>query len=252
MSFETIVATDAADMSRRVAERFRALTRGAAGNRLAVALSGGNTPRRLYELLATAAFRASVRWESVEIFFGDERAVAPEHPDSNYRMAADALLAALPAPPPVHRMRAETGEAGEYEALLRERIPVQRDGIPVLDLVLLGMGADGHTASLFPRSTALAERTRLVVMSDGPPGGSRRMTFTYPVLNAARRVWVLVPGEEKRAIVAQCLAVRDHPGAEQRFPIVGVRPDHGELVWWLDEASAGRAAGAPAGPAPRG
>lgn len=238
MSFETIVATDAADMAQRVAERFRALTKEVVGSRLAVALSGGSTPRRLYELLATPAFRASVRWEVVELFFGDERAVAPDHPDSNYRMAREALLVAVPVA--AHRMPAETGEAAAYEALLRERIRAERDGIPTFDLVLLGIGADGHTASLFPGTAALAERSRLVVMNDVPQLGATRMTLTYAALNAARRVWVLASGVDKREIVARCLAVREDPGAEQRFPVVGVRPVHGELIWWLDEASAGR------------
>jgi 6-phosphogluconolactonase len=237
VSFETIVATDAADLARRVAERFRELTNEARAGRLAVALSGGHTPRRLYELLATPAFAATVRWGTVEFFFGDERAVAPDHPESNYRMAREALLSTVAAA--AHRMPAETGEAAAYERLLRERIRADRDGIPVFDLILLGMGSDGHTASLFPGSAALGEHSRLVVMSEAPRLGSKRMTLTYPALNAARRVWILAPGVDKREIVGQCLAVRETPGAEQRFPVVGVRPAHGELIWWLDEASAG-------------
>ncbi len=239
MSFETIVATDAAAMARRVAERFRALTKDVVGSRLAVALSGGSTPRRLYELWATPGFRASIHWEAVELFFGDERAVPPDHPDSNYRMVREALLSAVPVA--AHRMPAETGEAAGYEALLRERIRATRDGLPVLDLVLLGIGTDGHTASLFPGTCALAERSRLVVMNDVPQLGTRRMTLTYPALNAARRVWVLASGADKRAIVTQCLAARDDAGAAKRLPVVGVRPVQGELIWWLDEASAGEA-----------
>jgi 6-phosphogluconolactonase len=238
VSFETIVATDAADLARRVAERFRALTNEDIGSKLAIALSGGSTPRRLYELLATPAFRTSVRWDTVALFFGDERAVPPDHPDSNYRMVREALLSAVPVT--AYRMPAETGEAAAYETLLRARIGAERDAVPVFDLILLGMGTDGHTASLFPGSAALAERSRLVVMNDVPQLKTRRMTLTYPALNAARRVWVLVSGMDKRDIVAQCLAARDDRGAEERLPVVGVRPNHGELIWWLDEAAAGR------------
>jgi 6-phosphogluconolactonase len=239
MKLETVISADAADVARRVAERFEGLAATAMSRKIAVALSGGSTPKRLYELLAEAPFRDRVNWRGVEFFFGDERAVPPDHPDSNYRMANEALLSKVPVT--AHRMHAEADAAEAYERLLRERIAEQRGGIPLFDLILLGMGPDGHTASLFPGTQALDERARLVVMNDVPQQTQkRRMTFTYPLLNAARHVWVLAPGTDKRAIVEQCMAVRDKEGAEMEFPVVGIRPLRGELIWWLDEASAGR------------
>jgi 6-phosphogluconolactonase len=241
MSFETIIAADAADVARQIAGRIQALAAAVTGARLAVALSGGSTPKRLYELLAAPPFRDRIDWSAIELFFGDERAVPQEHSDSNYRMIHEALLSKVPVT--AHGMPAEAGDAAAYERLLRERIP-SRSGVPMLDLVLLGVGSDGHTASLFPGTSALDEHARLVVMNDVPQLGTTRMTVTYPLLNAARRVWVLVPGADKRDIVRRCLAARAEPGGTARFPILGVRPDAGELIWWLDDASGGR-------PAPR-
>src|SRR5205085_3455500 len=120
----------------------------------------------------------------------------PEHPDSNYGMAKRALLDHVPVT--AHRMVAEHGDAEGYARLLGERIARRRDGAPVLDVVLLGMGDDGHTASLFPGTAALTERTRWVVMNDVPQLKTRRMTLTYPVLNAAEHVWMLIAGAGKR------------------------------------------------------
>jgi 6-phosphogluconolactonase len=206
-----------------------------------IALAGGATPRRLYETLAREPFRTRVRWERLEFFFGDERAVAPDHSDSNFGMVSRALLSHVTVR--THRMPAESGDTALYERLLGERVLARHAGVPALDLVLLGIGEDGHTASLFPGTAALREQTRWVVMNDVPELGTRRMTLTYPVLNAARRVWVLAVGAAKRAIVAECLAALAAedvtPGIAARRPIVGVRPSAGELVWWLDEAAAG-------------
>ena len=239
---QTIVSKDAADLARRVAERIRSLSAESGTASRSVALSGGSTPKLLYEVLAQPPFRDSVRWDRLELFFGDERSVPPDHPDSNYRMAHAALLSHVPVA--AHRMHAETGEADAYERLVRERIGETRDGIPVFDLILLGMGGDGHTASLFPGTKALDEHDRLVVMNEVPQMKTRRMTFTYPLINAARRVWVLVPGADKRERVKECLDALAKPSGERPHPIVGVQPAHGELVWWLDEGSAGAAASA--------
>lgn len=235
-SFETRVCRDAAALARSVAERIRDFSREARA-RFTIALSGGSTPKRLYETLAAAPFRDEVQWDRLELFFGDERAVPSDHPDSNYGMVRRALLDHVAVA--AHRMDAQSGDAEGYERLLAERIPEKADGVPVFDLVLLGMGPDGHTASLFPGTAALEERRRFVVMNDVPQAKTRRMTLTYPVFDAARRVWVLAPGADKHAIVARCLAAREEPGAEKMWPVLGVRPREGELVWWLDEASAG-------------
>jgi 6-phosphogluconolactonase len=239
-ALETIVCKDAADVARRVADRIRSLSEERGEGRLTIALSGGSTPKRLYEMLAQPPYRDSVRWDHLELYFGDERSVPPDHQDSNYRMAHEALLSHVTVR--AHRMHAETGEADAYEKLVRERITETRDGIPVFDLILLGMGGDGHTASLFPGTKALDEHSRLVVMNEVPQMKTRRMTFTYPLINAARHVWALVPGADKRERVKECLeALANQPG-ERPYPIVGVQPTHGKLVWWLDEGSAGKAA----------
>lgn len=203
-----------------------------------VALAGGSTPKRLYELLASEPYVGRVPWHQVEFFFGDERPVPPEHPDSNYGMAKRALLDQVPAR--AHRMEAEKDDADGYARLLGERIAKRRDGAPVLDLILLGMGDDGHTASLFPGTAALHERTRWVVMNDVPQLLTRRMTLTYPVLNAADRVWMLIAGAGKRPMVTECLAAAAHPEDPPARPILGVRPTEGELIWFLDKAAAGR------------
>jgi 6-phosphogluconolactonase len=193
-----------------------------------LALSGGSTPKQLYQALAANPL---VDWPKVELFFGDERAVAPTHPDSNFRMVKEALLDHVAVV--AHRMPALEADAPGYEKLLRSRVRPQRGGVPVLDLVLLGVGPDGHTASLFPAAPELDELTALVVTDAEAHLGTRRMTITLPLINAAKRVWILAAGAEKAAILRQ---VKGVPGA---LPIQRVNPTDGELVWWLDAAAAG-------------
>ena len=237
---ETRVLADPERLAAAVADAIAGLVASgpqAAQQPLAIALSGGSTPKRLYELLAAPPYVERIPWPQVEFFFGDERSVPPDHPDSNWGMAKRALLDHVPSR--AHRMEADTGDADGYARILGERIARRRDGAPVLDLVLLGMGDDGHTASLFPGTAALAERRRWVVMNDVPQLHTRRMTLTYPVLNAADRVWALIAGAGKRAVVAECLAKAADRGDPPARPILGVRPTAGELVWFLDAAAAG-------------
>lgn len=233
----TKVYEDGEALARAVADELAALANAPAARPFTIALSGGSTPKRLYELLAAPPYRDRVRWQDVELFFGDERSVPPEHPDSNWGMAKRALLDHVSVV--AHRMKADAGDADGYAHLLGERITRRRNGVPVIDVVLLGMGEDGHTASLFPGTAALAERTRWVVMNDVPQLHTRRMTLTYPVLNAAERVWVLSAGAGKRTMVAECLAAAARGDDPPPRPIVGVRPTDGELIWFLDKAAAG-------------
>jgi 6-phosphogluconolactonase len=195
-------------------------------------LAGGATPRAAYALLAEPG--AAVAWDRVEVFFGDERCVPPDHPDSNYRMAAEALLSRVPlAAGKVHRIRGEDDPAeaaAAYEAELRA---LARGEVPRLDLVLLGMGPDGHVASLFPGSQALGERRRLAVAVERPAG--RGVTLTLPVLNAARAVAFLVAGVEKAERIREILTGEADPLVPARL----VRPT-GDLLWLLDEAAASR------------
>lgn len=167
-----------------------------------VALSGGSTPAPVYSRLATLDFP----WEATHIFFGDERCVAPDHPDSNFRMAWEALLSKVPAV--VHRMPAEDCDATAYE---RELAATFGPGMPQFDLVFLGLGTDGHTASLFPGDAALNECERRVVRVERPDHS--RLTLTLPVLSAARLAIFLVTGAAKRAPLAQLLRGDDIPAA---------------------------------------
>ena len=192
----------------------------------ALALAGGRTPAPVYAALAAAPRRGSIDWPRVEIFFGDERAVPPTDPESNYRLAMDALLRHVPVRPArIHRMEAERADletaADEYAALLP----------PALDLLLLGIGGDGHTASLFPGSSALRERRRAVVPVIGPKPPPRRLTITPPVVRAARMTAVLASGADKAAAVARALAARTAVGD---IPARLAR----EGAWFLDPAAA--------------
>ncbi len=207
-----------------------------ARGRFLLTLAGGATPRLLYRRLADEPWRGRIDWTRVEILFGDERAVPPDHPDSNYRMAREALLDHVPVPPEqVHRMQAELEDldqaATRYETLLRRLAPDRP--VPRLDLVLLGIGPDGHTASLFPGTTVLGERKRLVAPVR-PGEGHDRLSLTYPVLNAARHLLFLVAGEGKAAILRRLFRAADpaHP-----LPVEGIEPQ-GEVSWLVDEAAA--------------
>ncbi len=186
-----------------------------------MALSGGSTPRRLYQLLAGEPFRGQVDWPRVEIFWGDERSVPPDNKDSNYRMAHEALLEALKLPAGhVHRMQAERADrdaaAREYQDEIARAFGVDANGgPPAFDLVLLGMGPDGHTASLFPHTAALGETKRWVVVNHVPQMNTDRMTLTYPVLNRAREVLFLVAGADKAERLDELL---QGPPDPQRLP----------------------------------
>jgi len=187
------------DIASAAAERFVSL------RPRTVALAGGSTPRPLYERLATCSFS----WLETHIFFGDERCVPPGHEASNYRMAREALLSKVPAT--VHRMPGETCDAGAYEEELSKVFGL---GLPQLDLVLLGLGEDGHTASLFPGDPALDVTDRWVVRVERPDYA--RLTLTLPVLSAAKAVVFLVSGASKRAALQQLLSGADIPAARVR------------------------------------
>jgi 6-phosphogluconolactonase len=204
-----------------------------------VALAGGSTPRGLYSLLADdRRWREGVAWNAIDFFWGDERHVPPDHPDSNYRMAHEALLSKVRvATERVHRVQSESPDASIaatlYEAELRETL-AGGEGIPRLDLILLGLGTDGHTASLFPGTAAVSERVRLVFGNWVGELDAYRITMTLPVLNAARLVIFLVAGEEKAEAVKAVL----HPdAAAPPLPAQLVRPADGRVLWLLDRAA---------------
>jgi 6-phosphogluconolactonase len=230
---------DAEAVCRAAAEEFVRLARG----RFTVALSGGSTPRRLYQLLAEAPFRDQVDWPHIEVFWGDERAVPPAHKDSNFGMAQAALLSKVPIPAAhIHRMEAERPDrdvaARNYQQEIAHVFGVVAEGEPpAFDLVLLGMGPDGHTASLFPYTAALKESQRWVVANHVPKLNTDRLTLTAPIINRAANVLFLVAGADKAAVLAEVL---EGPADPERLPSQLIRPGAGRLLWLLDEAAASR------------
>jgi 6-phosphogluconolactonase len=207
-----------------------------------VALSGGSTPRRVYELLAEDDYRAQVSWPGVHLFFGDERTVAPDHPDSNYRMANEALLSRVPIPAEnVHRIDGvgdAAAGASKYESELRAFFGDA--AWPRFDLVMLGMGDDGHTASLFPGSAALGEQQAWVAANWVEKFQTWRITLTAPAINAARRVLFLVTGAGKAERLREVLKGERDPA---RLPSQLIRPRDGALEWLVDRAAASKLEG---------
>ena len=211
----------------------------AARGRFMVALAGGSTPRHTYERLAQPPWRDRLPWDRTWIFFGDERGVTPDHPDSNYRMANEALLTKVPIPAnQIARIRGEAEDpetaATEYGQRLSEVFECKRGGLPRFDLILLGMGVDGHTGSLFPGSPVLKEVFRPVAAVHASAASiPQRFTFTLPVINTAARVMFLVAGGEKAKLLK---AVLNEPTSA--LPAALVRPTNGRLTWLLDRAAA--------------
>lgn len=244
---EIHVSPNLEELSRTAAELFveTARSRIAATGNFFAALSGGTTPRRLYELLATSAYSERSAWPNVHLFQVDERCVPPDHPDSNYRMIREALLVpSRMARENFHRMAGEQADASvaarQYALEIERVIPNREGNCPRFDLALLGMGNDGHTASLFPGSPALEAQDRWVCPSSPGAGGLPRITLTYPVLNATAQIVFLVSGSEKAATLQRVLA---GPPQSQLLPAQGISPVNGHLVWYVDDAAASRLQG---------
>jgi len=207
--------------------------------RFAIALSGGSTPKALFNLLATNA-RTAMPWDRTFFFWGDERHVPPTDPESNFKMANEAMLSKIPvAPSNIFRVEAENPDAAAaaaaYEKVLMKFFSLQPGEFPQFDLILLGMGPDGHTASLFPGTAALQEKSRLVVANWVEKFKTHRITSTLPVLNAARAVAFLVSGTDKAEALKQVLE-GNAPG--EQYPSKLVKPLNGKLLWLLDRAAA--------------
>ena len=202
--------------------------------RFAVALAGGSTPKATYEALARD-YADKLDWSRVHVFFGDERTVPPDHEDSNYRMAQRALLSRVPVGG-VHRMRGESPPAEAATAYEEElRGYFGSDGSPGLDLILLGLGEDGHTASLFPETSALDVADRWVVANPVLKLQTTRLTLTVPVINAAKAVTFLVAGEGKAGALREIL---EGDAAPRAYPAKFVNPESGVLTWMVDRAAA--------------
>ncbi|MFN2419321.1 MAG: 6-phosphogluconolactonase [Candidatus Limnocylindria bacterium] len=231
------VLRDPAAVAEAAADRFVSVARSAVAERgvFRVALSGGGTPKQVYPLLLEPARRDAVEWASVEFFWGDERAVPPDHPESNFGVAYGMLISQLPdvQPDRVHRMPAEAPDldaaALSHESELRLAFSARGEGPPAFDLIWLGMGPDGHTASLFPGSAGLDEDRRWVIGNWAPSQGAWRMTLTFPVLNAGRNVLFVVTGADKAD------ALRNVRRGNSDLPAGRVA---GDQVEWIIDAAA--------------
>lgn len=242
---EIRILADANLLARTAAEEFagRAEEAVRVGGSFTVALSGGTTPRALFGLLAgeeDASLRGRLPWGRVQVFWGDERHVPPDHPDSNYRMTVETLLSRVPVPPEnIHRIQSEDPDAGKvaeaYEQTLRRSFRLPEGQLPRFDLILLGMGPDGHTASLFPGTPALHERKRLVVAQWVEKLRTHRITLTPPVLNNAALIMFLVSGADKAETLRAVLLGEYQP---ERLPAQLVQPTNGRLLWLVDQAAA--------------
>ncbi len=232
-------------LSEKAAERWVRLYRRAITERgvFHVALAGGNTPRQLYRVLSGPDFSQHVDWQHVHLYFGDERFVPPENEESNFRMVKETLLDSVSIPSSnIHRIETERGDphevAARYEAVLTENLPKSEEGVPQFDLILLGIGPDGHTASLFPGTDVLHQRERFVAAVYVKQKSGWRITLTFPVLEAARHLMFMVAGKDKREVMERILSSR---GGEEVVPVQMLEP-RGEVEFFLDAEAAGEVA----------
>ena len=238
---EVLIGADVEETVRIAAGQFAALARkiAAEGKAVHAALCGGSTPRLLFQMLAAEPFAGLIPWGGIHFFWGDERNVPPGHPDSNYSMARELLFSRVPVPPAnIHRIPTGDGTAIEaadlYQRTLREILPCQ-NGLPCLDYILLGLGANGHTESLFPHRPTLHEQQRLVVADHVDEINSWRVSLTAPVLNNAAQITFLVTGEGKASAVQRVI---QGPRDPEAAPAQLIAPAHGSLTWILDSAAA--------------
>lgn len=237
-----LVVANYDELSRVAAEKFvfHANTMAQRKGFFTAALSGGSTPKGLYMRLASDPYRGQVPWPKVHLFWGDERCVPPDHPDSNYHTACELLLKKVTIPEEnIHRIHAEQEDrnraAAEYEQMLRIFFQPGAKGYPCFDLIFLGMGEDGHTASLFPGASVLEETRRLVVASYREKHGEYRLTLTVPVINHAANVIFLISGESKATVLRKVLEGKRHP---QCLPSQLVQPANGCLLFIVDRLAA--------------
>ncbi|HEX9007363.1 MAG TPA: 6-phosphogluconolactonase [Bacteroidota bacterium] len=238
------VFPSAAGLARGAANQIVTILRDArrAGAPSSLVLSGGSTPRAVYQLLATDEFRSRVEWLHLHLFWGDERCVPPTSPESNYRMVRETLLESVPVPAGhIHRIHGELPPAQAaiaYEDELRAVFGTERGALPRPDLVLLGLGEDGHTASLFPGTAVLQEERRLVADVYVDRLNASRVTLTFPVLNNARAVLFLVSGPSKAAALAAVLRNPASGSPASGLPASRLLPRDGDLFWYVDHDAA--------------
>ncbi|HEY1646989.1 MAG TPA: 6-phosphogluconolactonase [Terracidiphilus sp.] len=243
LKVEYFVEADAAALAARAARHFVELAEQAvaARGRARIAISGGSTPKAAFQLLADASqpLRARMPWDKLELYWVDERCVPPDHPDSNYRMTREAMLAHVPLPAAqVHRMEGELepeAAAARYESELRNGFRLEGAETPRFDVIALGMGPDGHTASLFPHTAALHEMSRLAVANHVENKDAWRITLTWPVINQGASVFFLIGGADKAQVLKE---VMRGPRDPERLPSQLIAPAGGILTLLLDKAAA--------------
>ncbi len=238
-TYDVLICADAAELAREAARRFAELADIFVNDigRFAVALSGGSTPKAMFHILADKPFADALPWRSIFFFWGDERCVPPDHADSNYRMANETLLSKVAIPREnIFRIPAEDEDheraAASYSETLQKFFAEQK---PHFDLVFLGMGADGHTASLFPGTAALHANDRIVVANYVEKLQSWRITLTAETINRARNIIFLVAGEDKASALKEVI---EGPRNSEKYPSQLIEPFHGSLLWMVDEAAA--------------
>jgi 6-phosphogluconolactonase len=236
MSTETKVFPRPTAVAQAFAEML--LERSKTVDRLNIALSGGSTPKLLFDILA-ADFKTNIDWKKLHFYWGDERCVPPNHEDSNYLMTRQHLFDHIDLPKSnVHRILGEDNpseEAENYGTILMDQLPMVNE-LPQFDLIMLGLGEDGHTASIFPHQMELLTSDKICAVANHPTSGQKRITLTGPVINKAKEVAFLVTGSGKKEKVKTILQTT---GNYEQYPAAHILPESGRLIWWMDEAAAG-------------
>lgn len=239
VSIEVKIYPELKKLSRAVAGEIDKIVQSSLQQQFHLALSGGNTPKKLFKILAED-YKDKIPWERIHFWWGDERCVSPISDESNFKMANDLLFTQIPVPSKnIHRIKGENfpqEEAERYAGEISKNL-LSRNGFPVFDLILLGLGDDGHTASIFPDRMNLLDDSHITAVAEHPQTGQKRITLTGKVLNNANRVFFLITGENKALRISE---IMNNEEAAKKLPANYIDPTHGELIWFLDEAAASK------------
>jgi 6-phosphogluconolactonase len=239
VSIEVKIYPGPKKLGKAVAEEIHKITQHSLQQQFHIALSGGNTPKKLFKILAKQ-YKDKIHWERIHFWWGDERCVSPTSDESNFKMANDLLFTQVPVPSKnIHRIKGENRpeeEAERYAAEISKNL-LSRGGFPAFDLILLGLGDDGHTASIFPDRMDILEDSRIVAVAKHPITAQKRITLTGKVLNNATRVFFLLTGENKSLRVSE---IMNNEEAAKKLPANYINPKHGVLIWFLDEPAASK------------
>lgn len=228
-------------VAKRVAKQVFKMTQGSPRPRFDIALSGGSTPKKLFKWLAEK-HKDTIPWKRINFWWVDERCVSPDDEDSNFKTANDILFSQIDIPPEnIHRIKGENSpneEAKRYSEEIVKNLNL-RDGIPVFDLIILGMGDDGHTASIFPGQLELLDNEQICAVSKHPLTGQQRITLTGKVINNASRIFFMVTGENKALRLSE---IMNDDEAAKLSPAYYITPENGKLIWYIDEAASSKIA----------